>query len=97
MVYNMAHSIKMDKQGRLVIPAKIRKKMTLTENTSLEVEIIGNQLIIRKIAQESEENISRWKKNLLSQNYPINESEVSDVSESEKWISEEYAWKKLGI
>ena len=97
MAYNMAHTIKMDKQGRLVIPAEIRKKMSLTENTSLEVEIIGNQLIIRKIARESEENISRWQKNLLSQNYPINESDVVDETESEKWISEDYAWKKLGL
>ena len=48
MVKNVAYSTKIDKQGRIVIPAKLRKKMNLEEESEIELEIYSNRLILPK-------------------------------------------------
>ena len=92
----MAHTTKLDKQGRLIIPAKIRKKLSLSEDSLLEIEILGNQLIIKKIQSITNENLDEWEQNLTGMNIQIF-SELSELKESEKWMSEEYVKNKIGI
>ncbi len=58
----MAHTTKLDKQGRLIIPAKIRKKLSLSEDSILVIEILGNQLIIKKKMAVSKEELRNLEK-----------------------------------
>ena len=92
----MAHTTKLDKQGRLIIPAKIRKKLSLSEDTLLEIEILGNQLIIKKIQSITNEILDEWENNLTGMNIQIF-SDRSELKGSEKWMSEEYVKNKIGI
>ncbi len=38
----------MDSQGRIVIPAEIRKQMKLSDGDALELENVGTELLLRK-------------------------------------------------
>ena len=93
----MAHTTKMDKQGRLIIPAKIRKKLSLNENSVLEIEILGNQLIIKKKLVVSEEILKDWKRKLIDMKITAFTEEKIPYEESTKWMSEEYVRNKLGL
>jgi AbrB family looped-hinge helix DNA binding protein len=93
----MAHTTKMDKQGRLIIPAEIRKKLSLNENTELQIEILGNQLIIKKKLAVSKEKLNTWKKKLLDMKIKAFTEEKSHEGQSTKWMSEEYVRNKLGL
>ena len=60
MVNNVAHTTRIDKQGRLIIPAEIRKKLSLDEGSVIEIKQIADQLILRKMVQTNgypEQNI----------------------------------------
>ena len=93
----MAHTTKMDKQGRLIIPANIRKKLSLNENSVLEIEILGNQLVIKKKLVVSKEKLNSWKKKLINMKITAFTEEKSDYSDSMKWMSAEYVRNKLGL
>ena len=45
---NMALIQTMDSQGRIVIPAEIRKQMKLSDGDALELENVGMELLLRK-------------------------------------------------
>ena len=93
----MAHTTKLDKQGRLIIPAKIRKKLSLSEDTLLVIEIHGNQLIIKKKMAVSKEQLKSWKTKLKSMKIKAFSEEYDQEMESTKWMSEEYVRNKLGL
>jgi AbrB family looped-hinge helix DNA binding protein len=93
----MAHTTKLDKQGRLIIPAKIRKKLSLSEDSLLVIEILGNQLIIKKKMAVSKEQLQTWKKKLKDMKIKAFTEEYDQEKESTKWMSEEYVRNKLGL
>lgn len=45
---NIALIRTMDSQGRIVIPAEIRKQMKLSDGDALELENVGMELLLRK-------------------------------------------------
>ena len=45
---NIALIRTMDSQGRIVIPAEIRKQMKLSDGDALELENVGTELLLRK-------------------------------------------------
>lgn len=45
---NIALIRTMDSQGRIVIPAEIRKQMKLSDGDALELETMGMELLLRK-------------------------------------------------
>ncbi|TFG18810.1 MAG: AbrB/MazE/SpoVT family DNA-binding domain-containing protein [Promethearchaeota archaeon] len=93
----MAHTTKLDKQGRLIIPAEIRKKLSLSEDSVLIIEILGNQLIIKKKMAVSKEQREDWKKKLKNMEIRAFTEEYNQNNESTKWMSEEYVRNKLGL
>lgn len=43
---------KLDELGRIVIPKEMRKELELEQNTPVEIELNGRELIVRKHAQK---------------------------------------------
>lgn len=93
MVY-IVEFVKIDKQGRLVIPASIRRAFGINGETEAIVRAEGGRIIIELISRDTEGSINRWVEDALNSNLkPFTE----DIRESWKWISGEYAERKLGI
>ena len=95
MVKNVAHTTRIDKQGRLIIPTELRKQLSLEEGTIIDIEVNANLLILKKQGANSQDVIDKWKTSLLSPSIS-SKSEISDLKE-EKWYSEEYVTNKLGF
>ncbi len=95
MVNNVARTPRIDKQGRLIIPAEIRKKLSLDEGSVIEIKLIADQLILRKIGIVSKDYVKMWKKNMMERLIPI--MAENNESESDKWYGEEYGANKLGL
>ena len=91
----MAIEIKIDKQGRIIIPAEYRKKMNISPDTKLKISFIANQLVIRKQSKIDDESLKSWKKKLKSLN--LNPNIENKIEFNEKWMSEQYARDKLGF
>lgn len=87
-------TVKIDKQGRLVLPAVIREKTGLKGGGKVSIRLDGPRVIIEPILENLEENVKRWKESTLRLHAdPFTE----EIHESWKWIDREYARRKLGI
>ena len=53
---NIALIRTMDSQGRIVIPAEIRKQMKLSDGDALELENVGMELLLRKCLKRKRGN-----------------------------------------
>ncbi|MHA1144804.1 MAG: AbrB/MazE/SpoVT family DNA-binding domain-containing protein [Candidatus Helarchaeota archaeon] len=92
----MANTVKVDKQGRILVPAEIRRKMGLNSDSEVQLKIIGNELVIRKISSDLRADVERWKQDLLK--FPVHIDVVPEGKETDdKWIGKNYAERKLGI
>lgn len=95
MVKNMAYTTKIDKQGRIIIPAELRKKMKLNEESEVELEIFANRLFLSKKVQITEYLLDKWKKTLLSRS--ILPQSGNNTTDENKWYGEDYSAQKLGF
>lgn len=86
---------KLDKQGRLVIPAEYRKILSISEETELEISLVANQIIIRRKLSIEPKKIIEWEEKINSLN--LKSKRVDNNEFSEKWMSEEYVRNKLGL
>ncbi len=92
----MASTTKIDSQGRIVIPAEIRRQMKLEPETEVEMNLVGNDLIIKKVNSSLQSDVQRWKYDLTRTKIPAGvTTEVED--KSDKWMDEDYVEKKLGL
>lgn len=95
MVNYVAHDLKVDKQGRIIIPADIRKQLNINNDSLLEISVVANQIIIRKRSNLSHREVDEWSNALLEMDAPPNPSSTEQYTE--KWMSESYARNKLGL
>jgi len=90
----MEYIVNVDKQGRLVIPSPIRNALGLKNGGKVLMRFDGFRVIMEVIDEELEERVKNWVKMTLSL---IAEPFTEEVEESWKWISHEYAKRKLGV
>ena len=91
----MVQTIKIDKQGRLIIPAEYRTLLSLREGTVMEIDLLANGLVIRKVQAETKQSIEEWKEKILNQS--ITAFSEKSMEQMNKWYSEDYGKKKLGL
>ncbi|MHA1674575.1 MAG: AbrB/MazE/SpoVT family DNA-binding domain-containing protein [Promethearchaeota archaeon] len=91
----MAHTTRIDRQGRLIIPADLRKKLSLDEGSTIEIELVSDQLILTKQGENTKAQLDKWENYLISNKIPVMSEKVTKTNE--KWYSEEYALNKLGL
>ncbi|MGQ9552311.1 MAG: AbrB/MazE/SpoVT family DNA-binding domain-containing protein [Candidatus Bathycorpusculaceae bacterium] len=90
----MDNAIKVDKQGRLVLPSHIREAFGIRHGGEITMRIEGSRVILEPVNKNVEEKIEEWEK--LSRNLRA-EAFTEEPSESWKWMSREYARRKLGL
>lgn len=94
MVNNVEYEVSVDEQGRMVIPAPLRKLMGLSKGGRVAIKYRNGRLEIISIDKDLEKRVKWWVETVLK----ISPKPFSEkVEESWKWIGREYAERKLGI
>jgi len=92
-VDNVEHT-RIDKQGRLVIPASVRKALGISGESEVLVRVDNGRIIIEPISRDIEASVNRW----IELAMRVNPKPFMEEAEgSWKWVSYEYAKRKLGI
>ena len=94
MVKNMEASVNMDKQGRLVLPSYIREALGLKEGGRVTVRLDGRRVILEPEPTNLKERVQEWMESALALKA---EAFSEELEESWKWMSREYARRKLGL
>ncbi len=87
---------KLDSQGRIVIIAEIRHQLQLEPDSEVEINIIGNDIVIKKVNSSFEAEVQRWREDLTRTKIPAGVT-IVDEDDNDKWMDEDYVEKKLGL
>lgn len=99
MVNNVGYSkssrivVRIDAQGRIVIPAHFRRVLDLKPGSSLVLYIRGNTIVLTK-CDELERRVEEWYETIKRLDIRAFSTEAEP---SFKWMSEEYVRRKLGL
>lgn len=90
----MDESVSVDRQGRLVVPAHLREKLGIKDGGRLIISQDGRKLVLEPVDEDVEALVNEWEKKTKDASIPMNTEEPNP---SGKWMSDEYARKKLGL
>lgn len=94
MVNNVETSINVDKQGRLVLPSHIREALNIKEGGRVTIRLDGWRVILEPEPADFKERVQEWVDSALALRA---EAFSEQYEESWKWMSREYARRKLGL
>lgn len=95
MVIFVEEKLKVDRQGRLVLPSRLRGRLGLGgKGGTVSVRLDGSRVIIEPILEDVEGKVKEWRETALMLHA---EPFTEETEESWKWISLEYARRKLGL
>jgi len=93
MVVNMEATIKVDKQGRTVLPKDVRKALGIDDETEMVCRVVGNRIILEKFSMEAIYKAFAE----LEEIAPSLEFDTVKVMGEDKYIDKEYALRKIGL
>ncbi|MEM2047567.1 MAG: AbrB/MazE/SpoVT family DNA-binding domain-containing protein [Candidatus Jordarchaeales archaeon] len=85
--------VRMDEQGRIVIPAEIRNLLRVKRNSRFSIRVEGSKIILEPVF-DFESAVDEWVRVATSTKLEVMSEEVEN---SWKWIGKEYAERKLGL
>ena len=94
MVENMENAVTIDKHGRLVLPAHFRKALGLKGGGEVTIRLDGSRIILEPVSNDVKRNVREWED--LTRSLGA-EAFTEEPDESWKWMSGEYARRKLGL
>jgi len=94
MVKIVENSVTVDRQGRLVLPSNIREVLGLKEGGQVSIRLDGSRIILEPMSKDLEERVREWVSIALGLNA---EAFTEESRESWKWMSREYAKRKLSL
>ncbi|MBS7633991.1 AbrB/MazE/SpoVT family DNA-binding domain-containing protein [Candidatus Bathyarchaeota archaeon] len=93
MVQNMELTIKVDRQGRAVLPREVRIALGIDGETEMVCRVVGNRLVLEKFNVDS----ARKAFAELEEIVPSLELDTVKVEGEEKYVDREYALRKIGV
>jgi len=90
----MEDVVVIDKQGRLVLPSRIREVLGLKGGGQVSIRLDGSRVILEPTSKDIKENVQEWVSLALSLKA---DAFTEESEESWKWMSREYARRKLGL
>lgn len=89
------HKLKVDSQGRLVLPANLRKRLGIgSEGGAVSVRQDDSRIILEPVSEDLQQRVEEWRSMVASTRVePFTET----VQQTWKWMSIEYARRKLGL
>jgi AbrB family looped-hinge helix DNA binding protein len=94
MVIIMDESINIDRQGRMVVPSHIREALGIKDGGHVSIRLDGPRLILEPASKDVKEQVNKWTK--LARDSKA-EACTEETEENWKWMSREYARRKLGL
>jgi len=98
VVKNVEHiklKIKIDKQGRMVIPSKVRRVLGIYDEMEGVLSVRGRKIIIEFIDNNLKERVEKWYEDM--KRMKVQAFSSKEVIPKSKWMSDEYAKRKLGL
>jgi transcriptional pleiotropic regulator of transition state genes len=93
MVKIMDFMIKVDKQGRTVIPKEIRQALGISENTEIICRVFGEKIILERFSPDSIYKAF----NELEEIAPDLDLDRVSVEMEDKYFDKKYALRKIGL
>jgi len=93
MVISVEAFIKIDKQGRVVLPKDIRRAIGIEGEAEMVCRVVGNKVILERFSMES----IRRAFSDLEEIAPSLELDTVKVEGEDKYVDSEYAFRKIGI
>ncbi|RLE59320.1 MAG: hypothetical protein DRJ32_04840 [Thermoprotei archaeon] len=91
----MEYEVSVDRQGRIVIPAPVRKLLGLSSGGRLLLVLRDGRIELIPIDRGLEERVNRWMELVLAiKSEPFSEE---GVDSEWKWMDEKYVKRKLGL
>ena len=90
----MEYEVSVDRQGRIVIPAPIRRLLGLSGGGRLLLRVRGGKVELIPVDKSLEERVKAWKEMVMTAK-AVPFSENMDVEG--RWVSREYVERKLGL
>lgn len=85
--------VKVDKQGRIVLPKDVKRALGIEERSSLVYRMVGGKVVLEKFSAERiEEAFAR-----LGEIAPSLDTDVVKVTGEDKYVDREYALRKIGL
>ena len=93
MVIYVEAFVKVDKQGRMVLPKDIRKALGIEDEAEVVCRVIGNKVILERFSIESIQKAFAD----LEEIAPSLEVDTMEVEGEDKYVDSEYALRKIGL
>jgi len=91
----MEYEVSVDRQGRIVIPAPVRKLLGLSGGGRLLLVLRDGRIELIPIDRDLEKRVNRWMELVLAiKSKPFSEE---GVDSEWKWMDEKYVKRKLGL
>jgi AbrB family looped-hinge helix DNA binding protein len=95
MVRNVEHKVRVDRQGRIIIPSVLRRALGVTGDGELLLRLRGEELVLRRLREDLERRVEEWYETMSRRRVHAFLGPV--VEEPSRWMSVEYIEKKLGL
>ena len=89
----MEATIKVDRQGRMVLPRDIRRALGIDGDTEIVCRVVGNKVILERFSIESIQKAFAD----LEEIAPSLEVDTVKVEGEDKYVDSEYALRKIGL
>ncbi|MBS7623266.1 AbrB/MazE/SpoVT family DNA-binding domain-containing protein [Candidatus Bathyarchaeota archaeon] len=91
----MEEKLKVDRQGRLILPSNLRERLGLRKDGGkVSARLDGSRIILEPVSEDVEGAVEEWRNTVTTLHAePFTEA----AEQSWKWMSLEYARRKLGL
>ena len=93
MVIYVEAIVKVDKQGRMVLPKDVRKALGIEDEAEVVCRVIGNKVILERFSIESIRRAFAELEEII----PSLEVDTVKVEGEDRYVDREYALRKIGL
>jgi AbrB family looped-hinge helix DNA binding protein len=93
-VLNLEETTTIDKDGRITVPPRLREALGVKEGGKISIRLDGQRLVLEPVPQDIKEKAREWAEKAMNTK---TEAFTEEPDESWKWLSREYAKRKLGL
>jgi len=93
MVIYVEAFVKVDKQGRMVLPKDVRKALGIEDEAEMVCRVVGNKVILERFSIESIRRAFAELEEII----PSLEVDTVKVEGEDRYVDREYALRKIGL